>query len=161
MGASMFGPASIAAGSVTMIDSTRPTRPRETRPISVVRRATRKVDAAAKAYIQTGREAEPPHALQVPRALPWYTVPSVYRRDRHAEAFPRHATSHSDSVWKVYDGYGLRIRRTCGRHTCRSFINPLTALSAELEGRHYGGGVLELIPSESSVCRSPPCKGED
>jgi hypothetical protein len=28
------------------------------------------------------------------------------------------------------------------------FVNPLTALSAELEGRHYGGGVLELIPSE-------------
>jgi hypothetical protein len=24
----------------------------------------------------------------------------------------------------------------------------LTALSAELEGRHYGGGVLELVPSE-------------
>jgi hypothetical protein len=28
------------------------------------------------------------------------------------------------------------------------FINPLTALSAELEGRFYGGGVLELVPSE-------------
>jgi hypothetical protein len=29
-----------------------------------------------------------------------------------------------------------------------SFVNSLTALSAELEGRHYGGGVLELVPSE-------------
>ena len=29
-----------------------------------------------------------------------------------------------------------------------NFINSLTALSAELEGRHYGGGVLELVPSE-------------
>ena len=29
-----------------------------------------------------------------------------------------------------------------------NFVNPLTALSAELEGRHYGGGVLELVPSE-------------
>jgi hypothetical protein len=28
------------------------------------------------------------------------------------------------------------------------FLNALTALSAELEGRHYGGGVLELVPSE-------------
>ena len=28
------------------------------------------------------------------------------------------------------------------------FINPLTAFSAELEDRHYGGGVLELMPSE-------------
>ena len=29
-----------------------------------------------------------------------------------------------------------------------NFLNSLTALSAELEGRHYGGGVLELVPSE-------------
>jgi hypothetical protein len=29
-----------------------------------------------------------------------------------------------------------------------SFLNPLTSLSAELEGRTYGGGVLELVPSE-------------
>jgi hypothetical protein len=29
-----------------------------------------------------------------------------------------------------------------------SFVNSLTALSAELEGRHYGGGVIELVPSE-------------
>jgi len=29
-----------------------------------------------------------------------------------------------------------------------SFVNSLTALSCELEGRHYGGGVLELVPSE-------------
>ena len=29
-----------------------------------------------------------------------------------------------------------------------AFVNPLTALSAELEGRGYGGGVLELVPSE-------------
>src|SRR5690606_15989950 len=28
------------------------------------------------------------------------------------------------------------------------FVNSLTALTAELEGRHYGGGVLELVPSE-------------
>ena len=28
------------------------------------------------------------------------------------------------------------------------FLNSVTALSAELEGRFYGGGVLELVPSE-------------
>jgi hypothetical protein len=28
------------------------------------------------------------------------------------------------------------------------FLNPLTALFAEIEGRYYGGGVLELVPSE-------------
>ncbi|HHQ4701465.1 TPA: hypothetical protein ACSP2Q_004183, partial [Aeromonas veronii] len=27
-------------------------------------------------------------------------------------------------------------------------LNPLTVITAELEGRFYGGGVLELVPSE-------------
>jgi len=34
----------------------------------------------------------------------------------------------------------------------------LTALSAELEGRHYGGGVLELVPSEIERLLVPLCK---
>ena len=29
-----------------------------------------------------------------------------------------------------------------------SFLNSLTFLCAEVGGRHYGGGVLELVPSE-------------
>jgi hypothetical protein len=41
------------------------------------------------------------------------------------------------------------------------FINPITALSAELEGRHYGGGVLELIPSEIEKLLVPlPAKAD-
>jgi adenine-specific DNA-methyltransferase len=36
-----------------------------------------------------------------------------------------------------------------------SFINSLTLLFAELEGRHYGGGVLELVPSEIEKLRIP------
>jgi hypothetical protein len=30
-----------------------------------------------------------------------------------------------------------------------AFVNSVTALSAEMNGRHYGGGVLELVPSEA------------
>jgi hypothetical protein len=42
-----------------------------------------------------------------------------------------------------------------------SFINSLTALSAEIEGRSYGGGVLELVPSEINKLLIPiPCSIE-
>ena len=44
--------------------------------------------------------------------------------------------------------YRIRSSEVEGERLVGCFINPLTALSAELEGRHYGGGVLELIPSE-------------
>ena len=35
------------------------------------------------------------------------------------------------------------------------FQNTLTLLSAEVEGRTYGGGVLELVPSEIARLRVP------
>jgi len=44
--------------------------------------------------------------------------------------------------------YRIRTRRADAERLVACFVNPLTALSAELEGRHYGGGVLELVPSE-------------
>jgi hypothetical protein len=52
-----------------------------------------------------------------------------------------------------------RIRTKVGaQKLVASFINPLTALSAELEGRHYGGGVLELVPSEIEKLLIPLAK---
>ena len=44
--------------------------------------------------------------------------------------------------------YRIKIKAGTANQLVYVFVNPLTALSAELEGRHYGGGVLELVPSE-------------
>lgn len=38
--------------------------------------------------------------------------------------------------------------KTSAPYVMFSFLNSLPFLSAEIEGRHYGGGVLELVPSE-------------
>lgn len=39
------------------------------------------------------------------------------------------------------------------------FHNSLTMLSAEVEGRSFGGGVLELVPSEVSALQVPVVPG--
>jgi adenine-specific DNA-methyltransferase len=39
-----------------------------------------------------------------------------------------------------------------------SFYNTLTLIFAELEGRYYGGGVLELTPNEYKNLSIPYCK---
>jgi hypothetical protein len=44
--------------------------------------------------------------------------------------------------------YRIRTPNADPKKLVYCFLNALTALSAELEGRYYGGGVLELIPSE-------------
>lgn len=81
---------------------------------------------------------------------PWYTVPSVYATKigmlKRAHDTPRliHNRLEAYTTDTAY-----RITTKCASEKLvYCFLNALTALSAELEGRHYGGGVLELVPSE-------------
>jgi adenine-specific DNA-methyltransferase len=110
-----------------------------------------KVDALAKAYIQRG-EAEQLHTRYKCRVRsPWYTVPSVYSTEigmlKRAHDTPRLIINRI-GAYTTDTAYRIRARDVVAEKLVGNFINPLTALSAELEGRHYGGGVLELVPSE-------------
>ena len=55
--------------------------------------------------------------------------------------------------------YRIRSLRGTADGLVYGFFNSLTALSAELEGRHYGGGVLELVPSEIEKLLLPAPEG--
>lgn len=81
---------------------------------------------------------------------PWYSVPSVYSTDlgmlKRSHNYPR-LILNTAGAFTTDTAY--RITTTMKPDTLvYCFINSLTALTAELEGRHYGGGVLELVPSE-------------
>jgi adenine-specific DNA-methyltransferase len=109
-----------------------------------------KVDAAAKAYIKFG-EAQMLHTRYKCRVRsPWYTVPSVYSTEigmlKRSHDTPRLILNRI-GAYTTDTAYRIRTAQIPEK-LVGCFINPLTALSAELEGRHYGGGVLELIPSE-------------
>lgn len=110
-----------------------------------------KVDAAARVYIRRG-EAEELHKRYKCRVRsPWYTVPSVYSTEigmlKRAHDTPRLIINRI-GAYTTDTAYRIRALNVVAEKLVSNFINPLTALSAELEGRHYGGGVLELIPSE-------------
>ena len=81
---------------------------------------------------------------------PWFVVPSVYATEiamlKRAHDIPRliHNRLRAYTTDTAY-----RIRTDANpQKLVYCFLNSLTALSAELEGRYYGGGVLELVPSE-------------
>lgn len=102
-------------------------------------------------YIRLG-EAQKLHTRYKCRIRsPWYTVPSVYSTQigmlKRAHDTPRLIYNRIDALTT---DTAYRISTTgCGpENLIYCFLNALTALSAELEGRHYGGGVLELVPSE-------------
>jgi adenine-specific DNA-methyltransferase len=107
---------------------------------------------AAQAYLASG-EREDLHLRYKCRIRdPWYMVPSVYASPvgmlKRSHSFPRLVLNElgaytTDTAYRVRPAPGVSATGLVA-----GFVNSLTALSAELEGRHYGGGVLELVPSE-------------
>lgn len=110
-----------------------------------------KIDAAAKAYIKQGEDQQLHTRYKCRVRSPWYTVPSVYSTEigmlKRSHNTPRLIINRI-GAYTTDTAYRIRTRDVLPEKLVYCFINPLTALSAELEGRHYGGGVLELIPSE-------------
>lgn len=109
------------------------------------------IDASAKAYIAAGEREELHRRYKCRVRTPWYTVPSVYSTEigmlKRAHNTPR-MILNKIGAYTTDTAYRIRARDIGAERLVACFVNPLTALSAELEGRHYGGGVLELIPSE-------------
>jgi adenine-specific DNA methylase len=112
--------------------------------------ASGKVDSAARAYIQLGEKQSLHTRYKCRVRSPWYTVPSVYSTEigmlKRSHDTPR-LILNQIGAYTTDTAYRIRSKVPAEK-LVGCFINPLTALSAELEGRHYGGGVLELIPSE-------------
>ena len=86
------------------------------------------------------------------RRTPWYNIPIVPAGDglffKRANLYPRlcvneASTLATDAAYQVRmkDGYSIR-------DLCFSFYNTITLLFAEVDGRSYFSGVLELTPTE-------------
>ena len=104
----------------------------------------------AKTYITYGEMQNLQTRYKCRAREPWYSVPSVYSTEigmlKRAHNIPRLILNKLDAFTT---DTAYRIKSHIPAKTLvGSFINSLTALSAEVEGRHYGGGVLELVPSE-------------
>ena len=102
-------------------------------------------------YIEAG-EKEKLHVRYKCRIRkPWYLVPSVYATSvgmlKRSSDTPRLILNRL-SAYTTDTAYRISTETVSPEKLVYCFLNPLTALSAELEGRHYGGGVLELVPSE-------------
>lgn len=102
-------------------------------------------------YIEFGKKQSLHTRYKCRIRSPWYTVPSVYATEigmlKRAHDTPR-LILNKLRAYTTDTAYRVTSTACAPERLVYSFINGLTALSAELEGRHYGGGVLELVPSE-------------
>jgi adenine-specific DNA-methyltransferase len=117
-----------------------------------------------RAYLEEGRKHRVHTRYKCRIREPWYAVPSVWECDalllRQSGEMPRlvhlaKKCTATDTVHRV-----TWRRRALGRRHAVSFMNTWTLLASELTGRSYGGGVLELMPSEANRLPLPEPKRE-
>lgn len=105
-----------------------------------------------RAYVAAGEAAGLHRRYKCRIRTPWYAVPSVSSAPvamlKRCHDHPRLVHNQlgaltTDTAYRIVPRAPHDAARLVG-----AFVNSLTALGAELAGRHYGGGVLELVPSE-------------
>ncbi len=106
-----------------------------------------------KAYIELGEKQELHTRYKCKMRENWYVIPNIakepqgffFKRCHHYPKVLKNSANVfvTDSAYKIEmtDGYNINS-------LIYSFYNSLTLAFAEIEGRYYGGGVLELTPSE-------------
>lgn len=114
--------------------------------------------AALRRYIRYGEAKEFHKGYKCSIRSPWYAVPATWSPDgfvfRQIYDFPRivRNTSGATSTDTIHR---LRCKSDEPERVIANTYTWLTAASAEIEGRSYGGGVLELEPTEAERLLMP------
>lgn len=107
--------------------------------------------AGLRKHIEAGEQRKVHEGYKCSIRNPWYAVPGIWEPDgflfRQIYDFPRMVVNKARAT----------STDTIHRFTCKApatrvaanLFTHLTAASAEIEGRSYGGGVLELEPTEA------------
>jgi adenine-specific DNA-methyltransferase len=111
-------------------------------------------------YLTSGESAGLHTRFKTRTRRPWYAIPSVRSEElllsKRSHAFPRVVVNSTNAVTTdtIYRGRVVASAATA-KDIAATFHNSLTLLSSEILGRSFGGGVLELVPSEVSRLAMP------
>ena len=90
----------------------------------------------------------------------WWAVPSTWQPDafllRQIHDAPRIVDNQTDATCTDTIHRIRMLNGTSSSWLAASFLNSVTAAFAEIRGRSYGGGVLELEPREAEGLPIPP-----
>lgn len=116
------------------------------------------LSAKLRRYIEDGERKEFHNGYKCSIREPWYLVPSVWVPDgfvfRQIYDFPRMVLNASGAT-STDTIHRLRSHGAKPERVIANTYTWLTAASAEIEGRSYGGGVLELEPTEAERLLMP------
>ena len=108
-------------------------------------------------YIRQGELKSVHKGYKCSIRTPWYAVPAIWTPDafvfRQIYDFPRVVLNKAGAT-ATDTIHRMKCRGDAERTVANSYTH-LTAASAEIEGRSYGGGVLELEPREATNLLMP------
>jgi adenine-specific DNA-methyltransferase len=111
-----------------------------------------RLTGALARYIRLGESKDVHTGYKCSIRTPWYAVPSIWAPDafafRQIYDFPRMVLNEAGAT-STDTIHRLRSRGPKPERLIANTYTWLTAASAEIEGRSYGGGVLELEPTEA------------
>lgn len=107
---------------------------------------------AVERYLAIGEEQGLHLRYKCRHRTDWFKVPVVSENDgfffKRSHVVPRLCVNSCGAL-ATDSAYHIRMNPGESVHDlCASFYNSLSLLFAEIEGRFYGGGVLELTPNE-------------
>ena len=109
-------------------------------------------------YIREGEAKDYHKGYKCSIRTPWYAVPSIWTPDgflfRQIYDFPR-IVLNSSGATSTDTIHRLSCNTAKPERVIANTYTWLTAASAEIEGRSYGGGVLELEPTEAERLMMP------
>lgn len=109
-------------------------------------------------YIEEGEQKDFHKGYKCSIRKPWFFVPSVWIPDgfafRQIYDFPRMVLNDSGAT-STDTIHRMRCKGAKPERVIANTYTWLTAASAEIEGRSYGGGVLELEPTEAERLMMP------
>lgn len=120
--------------------------------------------SGARRYLESGERLGLHTRFKTRTRDPWYRVPNIRSgqllMSKRSHWYPRVIANMADIVTTdtIYRGRLLQQNIT-PQDFASAFHNSLTLLSAEIEGRSFGGGVLEVVPSEVSRLSMPVIPG--
>ena len=120
---------------------------------------------AARSYLQAGQELGLPGRYKCRIRTPWYRIPVVrpgtLLLSKRSHRYPRLVVNAAEAVTTdtIYQGTMLGCAQGREADLVAGFHNSATLLTAEIEGRSFGGGVLELVPTEIGRLAVPLAPG--
>ena len=120
------------------------------------------LEGAIERYIKMGEEQRVHEGYKCSIRFPWYAVPSVWQPNgflfRQIYDFPRAVLNQANAT--STDTIHRLSCRVQPEQVIANTYTYLSGASAEIEGRSYGGGVLELEPSEAERLLMPVPLGQ-